>query len=508
MKRYPEKELSDTISDYLCTNCYKPIYINKKDIEICINESCKLCTKLQIIDDGLIDEEYDKRIKNWEANLQNFQIFSKRYFKQRLHDIRHNISISSWRKGQLGSWDLIHVNSIFVECADNKFGFSNDIEKFDHIFEQSRLAFITLNQFEHVKSGDTKFINDEFKFYESKYGRVIKYEYLREHGIIEPTMYDHDNTNQYEFIMEQRKTENVTNMLDFKAFFIKNYGMVEQLFHIFQITPKIHSIHKYSATASEFAILLQFMTFMDAGKHGNCTEKGLKNTYKKILRTNDMEYDFKNFKKKYCGNTWAPLLVYDGEKYHFDFETLYTHLLYIFALNKETEGTMYEPGYETLQNERERSSEIFEREIRNNLRESNFVVYPEEGEILKVKINNVEHEYDAIAIDNEEKRIIIIEAKFRNLSSASITVSNFIPNIILDTRSGLLHFAKQHNKRVQFFKNNHKKIITDHNFSKLIDYKLSAYIITKFTPMINNYSSVELMSYNKFKTMLNNNDFR
>ena len=508
MKKYSEKELSHTTSDYLCDNCHKLIYINEKDKEICINKSCKLCAKLQIIDDEFIDKEYDKRIKTWNKSLQNFQIFSKLYFKQRLHDIRHDISISSWKKGRLGSWDLIHINSIFVDCANNKFGSSKDLGKFERIFEQSRSAFDKLNQFEHLKSGDSKYTDDKYQIYESKYGRIIRNEYLKYHGIIYSTGYDHDSTNQYKFIINQRKTKDVTDMRDFETFFRKNYDVVEQLFHTFQMTPKIHNIHKYSATASEITILFQFMSIMNAGKHGRCTEKYLKNIYQKILRSNDMKYDFETFKKNYCGNTWAPLLVYDGKEYHFDFETLYTHLLYIFGLNKKIEGTMYRSGYETLQNEREKSAEIFEREIRKILRVKNFAVYPEEGEILKVKINNIEYQYDAIAIDDDEKRIILIEAKFRNLSSASITVSNFIPNIILDTESGLLHFAKQHNNRVQFFKNNHKKIISNYNFSKLIDYKLSAYVITKFTPMIDSYLSIELMSYNKFKTMLNNNDFK
>ena len=507
MKKYSEKELSHTTSDYLCANCHKPIYINEKDKEICINESCKLCTKLQIIDDELIDKEYDKRVKNWGKSLQNFQIFSECYFKQRLHDIRHSISISSWKKGQLSSWDLIHINSIFVDYADNKFGSNTNMEQFDHVFKQSRSAFIKLNQFEHFKSRDSKFTNDKYPMYESKYGRIIKNEYLKDHGIIDPARYDHDNTNQYEFIINQRKTKNITDMRDFENFFKKNYDVVEQLYHIFQMTPKIHSIHKYSATASELTILFQFMSIMNAGKHGNSTEKGLKNTYQKILRSNGMKYDFENFKKKYCSNTWAPLLVYDGKKYHFDFETMYTHLLYIFALNKKIEGTMYKSGYETLQNEREKSSEIFEQVIRNNLRERNFVVYPEEGKILKVKINNIEYQYDAIAIDEKGKKIIIIEAKFRNISPASITVTNFIQNIILDSESGLLYFAKQHDKRVQFFKNNHKKIIPEYDFLKFTDYEVCAYIIIKVTPMIDSYSSVDLISYEKFKIMLNNHTF-
>ena len=205
MKKYSEKELSYITSDYLCANCHKLIYINEKDKEICMNKSCKLCTKLQIIDDKFIHKEYDKRIKNWEKSLQNFQIFSKCYFKQRLHDIRHNISVSSWKKGQLSSWDLIHINSIFVDCADNKFGSSINMEQFDHFFEQSKLAFIKLNQFEHLKSGDSKYTDDKYQMYESKYGRIIRNEYLNYHGIIYPTIYDHDNTNQYEFIINQRK---------------------------------------------------------------------------------------------------------------------------------------------------------------------------------------------------------------------------------------------------------------------------------------------------------------
>ena len=506
-KKYPEKELIYTTSDYLCVSCYEPIYINEENIEICINKSCKLCTKSQIIDNESIDEEYEKRIKSWKKSLENFQIFSEHYFKKRLNDIRHCISISSWRKGQLGSWDLMHVNSILVDYVDKKSGFSIDLVKFMRIFEQSRSAFDKLNQFEHVKSGDTKFIDDEYQLYESKYGRVIKNEYLKNHGIIDPTRYDHDNTNQFDFIINQRKTKDVIDMGDFGNFFKKYYDVVEQLYHFFQITPRTSDVHKYPATANDFTALLQLTSFTNAGISAHFSKKYLKRIYKKSLRENNMKYDFENFEnfeKTYCGNISAPLLIYDGKEYNFDFETMYIHLLYIFALNDNIEGTMYKSGFETIQDERKESSEIFETVIRNDLRAKNFTVYPEEKDILKKKIDDNEYQYDSIAIDEKKKKIIIIEAKFRNISPASITVTNFIQNIILDSESGLLHFAKQHAKRVQFFKNNYKKIIPDYNFSKFTDYKVCVYIIMKFTPMIDSYSSVDLISYEKFKTMLSN----
>ena len=71
-KKYPEKELIYTTSDYLCVSCYEPIYINEENIEICINKSCKLCTKSQIIDNESIDEEYEKRIKFLEKKSRKF----------------------------------------------------------------------------------------------------------------------------------------------------------------------------------------------------------------------------------------------------------------------------------------------------------------------------------------------------------------------------------------------------------------------------------------------------
>ena len=47
------------------------------------------------------------------------------------------------------------------------------------IVQKSRSAFDKLNQFEHLQSGDSKYTDDKYQIYESKYGRIIRNEYLK-----------------------------------------------------------------------------------------------------------------------------------------------------------------------------------------------------------------------------------------------------------------------------------------------------------------------------------------
>ena len=506
-EKYSNEELGTITSDYLCDICHKPIYVNKNH-EICITGSCKLCTKIQILNYDATRAFYLQKQNDWKKSLQGFNMFSEKYFKQRLHDIRHNISFSSWTKGQIGSLKLIHVNSILVDCSSIIFGQNTNMQEFDDVFTRSYDAFSKLYYFENVESEDIKLIKndiDEPIIYESKYGKIIKHEFLKEHGIVDPSIYGRDDTHQYEFITKQRKTKDFNDMRDFLACYTKYYDIVDQMIYFFETNPNISRLHKYPASAGDFASLIQFMSIMNVGEHGNCNANGLKKTYQKAIRLNKMKNDFENFKKNYCGNTYAPLLIYDGEKYYFDFETIYTHLLYIFSRNKKIDGTLYKCGFQTLQDEKDKSSALFEKTIRNDLRNKSFTTYPKEGNKIEIKIEGKTYEYDCISIHEKKKIILLIEAKFRDISPASLTVSNFIDNIILDKESGLLQFAKKHNKLLDVFKKHYKKILLEYDFTELSDYSIYSYIITKFTPMIDSYLSVELMSYRKFKINLNNN---
>ena len=270
--------------------------------------------------------------------------------------------------------------------------------------------------------------------------------------------------------------------------------------HLFKYGYFISKIHQYPAKTLDLAVLFSLWTSCEPGKLCSIEEIGLKEIFDKSLKVNHLNGDFKEFLRIYTtGKDYAPILTYDGKFFHFDYFTLFIFMFYVFSLNKKNEGTQTLSGFQSLNNQRKKSAENFEKIIRKKFRDEGYITYPTEGEKFQPRIQGQSYEYDCVAINETLKIIVLVDAKYEDISPSSTVGETIVDQSVLDGRDGaLLHTKEQHTRRQFFVKYCSKfpcHITNPHN------YKIISLVVTKHIPLIKKHLTTHVISYEQFQNL-------
>ncbi len=433
-----------------------------------------------------------------EKYLKKFLDFPKKYFFKHLFKIRHNIISNYFNDGKFNFKKLIHINYIIIKMGDyKKWGTSVNDVQFEKILHQSFEKFDQIMYMEEdipTKQSIGIIENYSANKYTSKYSKTINDEFKVNLGIIEDgknTIEDIDKNN-YSEIINQRSTNNPAGLYDIHGIFCKNYLIVISLIYAFRYIKTVANMHDHPGDTQDLIMLYGLLCNLNKKEYISLTRSELKQTYDAFMLEYNLNGNFLKFEKNYCSNKYVPVLIFDGEKYLTSFETLYMYILYIYTRNEKCIKQQKLTGKNALSNERQKSGALFEIDIRKRLIEKGFMTYPDKNNKLKIK-----YEYDCIAINEKEKTIMLIEAKFEDMSAASIITKNFIKDLILEKRSGLMDIAYRHNERKKYFIKNFKSFPfkLQHKFS---EYTIQGFVITKFTPIINRCFNVNIISHKTF----------
>jgi len=140
---------------------------------------------------------------------------------------------------------------------------------------------------------------------------------------------------------------------------------------------------------------------------------------------------------------------------------------------------------------KKKSADIFEAKVRSELQ--NY------GYTCPDKVVKIKYEYDVLGISEAKKQILIIDAKFRDISPSSISAHTLIAQELMEPEEGLCYEVERHRIRVDYFLNNRglfKQYLKP--VKNLQDYKVLAYVITKHTPLINQYKNIGISSLTDF----------
>ncbi|GAI93922.1 unnamed protein product, partial [marine sediment metagenome] len=95
---------------------------------------------------------------------------------------------------------------------------------------------------------------------------------------------------------------------------------------------------------------------------------------------------------------------------------------------------------------KKKSADIFEAKVRSELLKHGYT-----GPDSAVK---VKYEYDIIGISEVKKRILMIDAKFRDIAPSSISAQTLVEQELMEPGEGLCYEVERHETRVDYFKNN------------------------------------------------------
>ena len=360
----------------------------------------------------------------------------------------------------------------------------------DQIFQNRLKEFLNVCELlSNIEKIESKMIivDTDNNFYQIAYDHVIE-DVRKNFGHINFTKHTSNDTYAFHPIDNKSGTPKLRHLHDFENMF--KTSMTATLISLFKLDHTTSKIHNYPAEPSHFATLISLLAKCMPYTVNTITRDSLQELHMASVNKNKMSGDFSEFLQIYSsGIEFAPVLIFDGECYHFDYSTLFCFLLYIFYLNKNKDGTQTKSGHATYTQTLQGRACNFEATIREKMQSDGFTVLPQNGSKRCImRAEGKESEFDCIAIDCSKKIIVLIEAKYEDISPSSASGETMLQQIVLDEENGLLHHAEKQNDRRMFLTKNFKKLAKN-TTGDFLEYKKHSIIVTKFTPMIKRHKT-------------------
>ena len=508
--RYSKADLEGTDSNYLCLFCYDLLYTNVNTMEeVCFNRNCIVYTAQREFSGDIGRHEGPQHVRRLCAKgIRKFYKFKRRFLFRRLYEARARECAKLFQRKDISISNIACIDYLLTRLSSNAaWGGLEDDLSYRRTFDLYYQRFGMLQLLEslcskyHIATADAG-------SYVIKYDQALQ-KFDKSLGILNAESRQ-DKTGAYSFyhIDQKSKERPVENAFDFEAIYNNNPTLTSTLNHAFKMGHAISKIHRYPARSGDFAALLSVWIACPPDHIATITEAGLRKIYDGAAKKNKMEGDFDRFLKDYTsGRTYAPILVFDGEKYHFDYPSLFLYLLYLYSNNSMLSGTQTETGQAAYIKRKQVASRRFEEQVRQKLRNDGFEVHPAPGQAqLRMSFDNIPREFDCVAIDRAKKIIVLVEAKYEDISPSSKAGTTIVDQMVLDKRRGLLWYAKKHHERRRLFRKYFRNL---KNFGldlggSFLDYSVHTLIVTKHEPLISKHMGVNIVSYEEFTS----SDFR
>lgn len=499
---YEKADLRGIDSDYLCLFCYEPLYVVPKlrathrpraadwqlqtsQAEVCANPSCLYSHRMLCSDDSV----QDNYLPNFNDAMEKCYGFDRGLAFRRMYSRR---ATTLHRFPIMKALELSAMNYILIDASKHTdWGSDTNSSACDMAIDACVEKYSKLEFFGTVDKKSN--LTDGVRPYVMKYIYVIE-ESLRELGLADPTKYMPRDAGLYHGIEDQARAENLDwhdygSVLQYPSATL----CIKRAFSLFSLTL---DMHKYPAKRSDLVALHSLLWMCKKPRQYAFTEHELRLAYKEAMRKNGMTGDYDSFLKSYAsGQTCAPVLVFDGQRYWFDRATLKAFISYIEPLNDCADDSQRMSGHQAFSEQTRQLGGVFERWVRDKFRKEGWDVLPEEGK--KLKIGPKKYEYDCVAIDHGSKTIVVVEAKFENVPPSAIHANNTVDRLVLDKKNGLLHHAKKHDEKSALFR--HHLYAGKLGLAQPLEYKVVSVVVTKDAPLIKKYRTVHLMSYPEFK---------
>lgn len=508
--RYDKSELHCTCSDYLCLFCYDPMYIDiEAGRELCLNTACATYANQGEISGKIYEHDGPREA---EARLQKSVIdlrgFSKKLLLGQLYLARRNMCVSLLRGVGLNVFASAAIDYLLTQLGDDvAWGHSKDGGACRSAFGRYFNSFLVW-QFLELLDSKTIVTTPDGRPYLSKYFFALE-GFHNALGVVSgANRQGHAALHAFSFIDNKAREEPGRDAFDFDRMFKNAMPLASSLNLVFKISRAASNIHRYPSRPEDVVALRSLWGLCRSGGPVGIGRGQLHEVYDDALREASMRGDFGQFLKDYAsGEEYAPVMVFDGEDYWFDYPTILLYLVYIHSNNRTRSGTQTAPGRVTYGKKRQEAAQEFEAQVRQKMRDDGFDTYPRQGgEKFVPSFGSERREFDCIAVDRERKIVVLIEAKYRDPPPSSMAGADLVDRLVLDKRGGLLGQAKDHHTRRQFFIR-HFSGMAECGLDLegcFLDYTIHTVLVTKHVPPISLHKSVRIVSYDEFLSI----DFR
>lgn len=484
-----------TISDYLCTECKAPLYIetSTEPNDICPNDQCILHEPDLKFQDITKADKLREEMKNRRSQLHRRIAETNRLsLIDYLYGQRLTIITESVKTFKIDFRKWLAIDDLLIYVSSNlPSGNERNLQTLQSIFSDYRELFDIKCFIEDVEN-ERHLISTDNKCYTLKYWLAIL-DFYKTHGIVVGWDKPISEAFRYSHI-EKKVKENVKLRFgeDWGKYFQQMFDFIINLGYMFEYQYFTANQHRYNPTGIDIATILGL--WLSARQRVEAWPR--QDIERHFERTSGGRESFERFHEKYMsGISLAPVVVCNGKDYLFDRYTTLLYAMYLIGINERMSQGQIKPGVRLIAAKREEASGIFEARVRERLKMAGFAV---PNGSLRVKEQNEEQEYDAIGVNEAKSQVIIAEAKYRDFAPSSISGKTLIKQELLD-EDRLLDWASEARNKLEFFRKHGARFKRELFLGKDANsYDTGIWVVTKHKPLISKYRSVQIVDFPEF----------
>jgi hypothetical protein len=283
-----------------------------------------------------------------------------------------------------------------------------------------------------------------------------------------------------------------TQPADLSEFLKNTFLQSTRLRLMFGLHRRTSQIFKYKANQIDVAALWDlFLSVAQATEYWSLDR--LKHHFERHVPAGKIR-DFSEFRNQFIDSKeLSPIIARNNGACCVDRDTILFFLPFLGGHEIETpEGK----SIQIMSEKKNEAAGYFEGRIREQLGYKNYAVT---NDAIKVD----KYQYDVIAVKEDLKQILLVEAKYKDFSPSAISGKTLLEQELYDGKEGLLAEAIRQLKRHELF------LSQSDRFTKLIpvkgkveEYAVSSFIVTKYQPLISKYKTIKICSYENFISIM------
>ena len=471
-------EVERTSFEFICPFCFSPWYqeIRSTKFEICVNPNCSIYDRALGLKEPRASEELDTRRNSIHSEIiLRLSEFDNSFIRRYLYETRRSI-IYAWRTRTKG-FDIpgfFALSELLLELNHH-----SPIGKSTSVTEVRDLVKSYLEYSKQINFLDDLltlriYMDRDQNVYRIKYWSAFN-QMLENYGITHHTKVESEDLFKYlDVDAKAIKPFDPTKLTDLSEYFKNTFLHSARLRLLFGLHKRTSQIFKYKVYLIDVAALVAlFFSIQQA------TECWPIDRLRELFQRNvpvGYKREFTEFRSQFIDSKeLSPIILRSDDACYVDRDTLLFFLHYLVGNEVETpEGNKIQMIGDT----KNVAANSFEGWIGNELVNKKYAVTSGPIEVAK-------HEYDVIAVNEDLKRILLIEAKYKDFSPSAISGRTLLEQELYDDKEGLLIEAIRQLKRHDFF------LSQPDRFTKLIpaierigNYAVSSFVVTKYQPLI------------------------
>ena len=486
-------------SAYLCKRCGGLIYYDiATKRQVCLNPAC---------------QDYPKEIEVYgakEADLtflysQFAQIEKKlgqmvgtcdyRFLALSLLQMRRNTVNEFFTSGRMHIDSFLVSNDILSFIRKYKsLGIRKDAGTLETIVQLYKKYSDHLNMTEDFKEGryvlSRKPPNHLFRL---KYYDVVVEEIWPSYGVVDIKSMPNVNNFRYHDVIQKLISKHLTiTTTDYGPFFDNLWPFAIAFQYLVKRDHATSLKYQYAVTPTDLANILSIIASL---RDNEVKTLPIVNLLAHFIKQPQRDKNFTDFIGMLSGDSGkAPILFRTNGDVMLDRRTM---LLFFILLHTQHIASSATPsGQQVIDLHKQQAGTEYETYLKTKLEEKGYHCMPRSTQVAR-------RDYDQIGISEPERKILLVETKFRDPSPSSFSRHTLIDQEFTLAKDGLLPQVIKHQERYDLIFEKPQLFQAKLGLkSNIADYAIKAYLVTKFTPLMHSYGNVRIMSERQFQTAI------